>query len=330
MKKNEHLEAYIPLYLYDELDEAGKKEFEVHLKYCEHCRRRLEEMRLFHKRLDNRITAEPSESLLRRSRNSLRERLQKEQPATRRRGLLAKLTEPGFRANPLLQFAGGLALLIVGMGIGRFVLAPVDFAELSGGGELAAGFEEESVPFTASVDLIQYDPQSGNITVQYKTVRDVSLQGNIKNPSIRHLLVQAIRSDEHPGRRLAAVKAASATPFSDDDLEDALIFAMQNDEVDGVRLRAAKVLSNLPINQKIKLAFIRVLLKDSNPAIRIQALNALSDVEEDDVLPVFQDASSDDANEFVRLNASRALERLQNPEKPNDRHGKSNREEKKQ
>ena len=68
------------------------------------------------------------------------------------------------------------------------------------------------------------------------------------------------------------------------------------------------------MNEKIKRAFIRTLLKDTNSAIRIEALNALSGIEDEaDVRPIFRGASQDDDNEFVRWQASMALERLQNP-----------------
>ncbi|MFQ5641653.1 MAG: HEAT repeat domain-containing protein [bacterium] len=315
MKTSEHLEKYIPLYLYDELNKDERDEFELHVQYCGYCREQLDEMRALHKTLDKKLVPKPSEALLMESRHSLRERLREERKAAFKETWLQKLTERMVDRSHPIQWVGAAVLLVIGILIGRLAFMPEN-AGTPLQGEFADTFrQEESLPFMESVDLIQYDPNTGKITVQYKSIKEVSLQGNIEDPSIRKLLVYAIRTEEHPGRRLTAVKATGATSFSDEDLEDALIYAVQNDEVDGVRLRAAKVLSNLPINQKIKAAFIRVLLKDTNSAIRIEALTALSKVtEEADVLPVFQDASRDDANEFVRLKASRALERIQNPE----------------
>ncbi len=313
MKQSDHLEKYIPLYLYDELEEDEMVEFETHLDSCAQCREELETTRALHKTLDEKASFEPSESLMSKLRSDLRDRLRDERRLELKESWWERFAEAISGRSVGVQLAGALAFLIVGISIGRVVFAPAnsgtEFEK-----EFAGGLQEErSLPFMASVDLIQYDPKSGNINVQYKSIKDVSVQGNVGDASIRKLLVHAIRTEEHPGQRLMAIKASGARSFSDDELEDALIYAMQNDEIDGVRLKAAKVLRNLPISKKIKKAFIRALLKDSNSAIRIEALNALSGVEvEADVRPIFQDASQDDDNEFVRLKASKALERLEN------------------
>ncbi len=311
MKQNDHLEKQIPLYLYSELGKAEKEEFEAHLDHCEHCREQLEETRGLYNTLGKKASFEPSESLMSKLRSGLRERLRAERKAKFNESLWDRFIEKISERGAGIQLAGALAFLIVGILIGRVAFVPAN----TGTGEFAAELQEEnSLPFMASVDLIQYDPKSGNITVEYKSVRDVSLRGNVEDPAIRKLLVHAIRTEEHPGRRLTAVRASGAKSFSDEELEDALIYAMQNDEIDGVRLKAAKVLTNLPINEKIKRAFIRALLKDTNSAIRIEALNALSGIKDEaDVRPIFRGASQDDDNEFVRLQASKALERLENP-----------------
>jgi len=314
MKQSDHLEQQIPLYLYGELEKVQKVEFEMHLGSCQHCRDQLEEMRALHNTLGKNTSFEPSEPLMSKLRSGLRERLRDERKAEFKQSWWEKFSERIFEQGMGIQLAGAFAFLIVGILIGR-----IAFFSAKTGTQLEGAFadaiqEESSLPFMTNVDLIQYDPKSGNITVQYKSIQDVSLRGNVQDPSIRKLLVHAIRTEEHPGRRLAAVKASGAKSFSDEELEDALIHAMQNDEIDGVRLKAAKVLTNLPMNEKIKRAFIHALIRDKNSAIRIEALNALSGIKnEADVRPIFRDASRDDDNEFVRLQASKALERLENP-----------------
>ena len=314
MKQNDHLEKQIPLYLYSELGKAEKEEFEAHLDHCGRCREQLEATRTLHNTLGEKASLEPSKSLMSKLRSGLRERLRDERKAEFNESWWDRFIEKISERGAGIQLAGALAFLIVGILIGRAAFLPAN-TETQFKGEFAAGLQEEnSLPFMASVDLIQYDPKSGNITVQYKSIKDVSLHGNVGDPAIRKLLVHAIRTEEHPGRRLTAVRASGAKSFSDEELEDALIYAMQNDEIDGVRLKAANVLTNLPMNEKIKRAFIRTLLKDTNSAIRIEALNALSGIEDEaDVRPIFRGASQDDDNEFVRLQASKALERLQNP-----------------
>lgn len=314
MKVNKHLEKQIPLYLYGELDEFEKKEFEVHLEYCERCRGLLEETQALHRILEQKKSLQPTEALLKKSRNLLRQRLQDHPRESRWFFWQTKIADLAFSGSGWLQFAGAATALVLGILIGRFLLAPEAGPKFEP--ELMADVKqaELSQPFISNVDLIQYEPQTGTVTVQYKTVRDVALEGKLDDPAIRQVLVHAIRSDEHPGRRLTAVKATALESFSDDELEDALIYAMENDEIDGVRLRAAKVLKKLPVTQKLKNAFIRVLLKDANPAMRMEALDALDRVKyEKDVVPIFRDAAEDDDNESIRLRASKVIQRLENP-----------------
>ena len=64
MNLPKELEKYILLYLYDELSEAEKKEFETHIQFNETSRKRVGEMREFHGLLNERVQLTPTESLL--------------------------------------------------------------------------------------------------------------------------------------------------------------------------------------------------------------------------------------------------------------------------
>ncbi|MFQ6114002.1 MAG: HEAT repeat domain-containing protein [bacterium] len=310
MKPREHLDELIPLYLYGELKEDEKEEFEVHLRYCEECSKQLEDIRALHNVLDKKIIFEPTNELLARSRLELRNRLREERLAATKDSLWQRISEFFLGKTLALQLVGAATILVTGILMGRFLFSP---EETSAPGTELLGSKYPNMisqPLIADVDLIQYSPQTGEVTVRYKSVNDISLQGRIDEEPIRNILVHAIRSEEHPGHRLTAVKAFGGRTFSNDEIKDALIFAMERDAIDGVRLRAAKILKALPLSNKIKQAFVRVLLRDSNPAIRIEAIDALSKVkEEEDVVPILQDVAKDDENESIRLKASKALER---------------------
>ncbi|MFQ5824273.1 MAG: HEAT repeat domain-containing protein [bacterium] len=316
MKPKKHLEKLIPLYLYGELKEDEKKEFEVHIEYCEQCRNQLEEMRALYNIFDKKIIFEPSEELLAQSRLELRNRLLEKRKASLKNIWWQQISEFLFTRTAAFQLVGAATLLVIGILLGRFLFNPKETSQSLSTEFLSSQYPSTiSQPFITNVDLVQYNPKTEEVTVQYKSINEVSLQGKIDDASIRKILVHAIRSEEHPGHRITAVKAFRGRTFSDDEIEDALIYALQHDAIDGVRLRAAKVLKELPINKKIKEAFIRVLLKDSNPAIRIEAIDALSkEIEKKDMVPIFQDVAKDDENEFIRLKASKALERQVNPD----------------
>lgn len=317
MKLPQHLDKYALLYVYDELTESQKQEFEAHLKYNAGSQQRVDEIRAFHSLLAERETVDPSEAQLESARANLRHRLREE----RRQSLRPRWWE-NLRLNLSFRPAPGMVafaavLFFIGIQVGRFLVPPGAEKEVSA----RTLPMSNDMPAISDVDLIRYEPKSGIVSVQYRALQDVSLRGNIKDEAIRKVLTHAIMMDDHPGRRLMAIKATGGAVFSDHGLEDALIHAMERDEVAGVRLRAAKVLRHLSMNPAIKHAFIRVLLKDPNPAMRIEALDVLSGVKETDVRPIFQSASREDDNEFVRLRASQVLERTKNPEVDDSRSG---------
>lgn len=308
------LDQAILLYLYDELNPAEKEEFETHLRYNPASRDRLEELRDFHQLVDQRTAPAPSEAVLEASRLKLRERLRAEKERLLRKPWRRKWFNTFDLRATIPRVAGVLAVLFFGIFLGRFW--PPDPA-----GEqlvLQTDYVSATTPAISDIDMVSYDPKSGLVTVHYKSMQEVALQGNIQDPAIRRVLSYTIRDEQHPGRRLEAVKAAGRAGFKDDELQAALIKAMLADEIDGVRLRAAKALKGLPLDDQLKNAFIRVLLDDPNPAVRIEAVEALSTVTTDDMQPVFRNAAAQDENEFVRLKAARTLERTQNPEVLND------------
>ena len=305
------LEKYIQLYLYDELTDAEKKEFEAHISFNEESRKRLAEQTEFHQFLNKRTIVAPTEATLLKSRAKLRERLQQERKVFLQENLRNRIEDYLEMRKRAFQFAGAFALLLAGFFIG---LSFVPMGQLWSDNKLVNSESvSELLPRISNIDLVQYDPKTGQVKILFKTIQNIELQGNADDERIRKVLSYAIRTETHPGRRLAAVKAIGNFSYSDAELETALIQAMENDEIEGVRLKAAKILQQLPLNERIKKAFIQILLKDPNPALRIEAINALSTTNENIALPIFENAAEDDANEFVRLKASKVLERQKNP-----------------
>ncbi len=306
----EKLEEYIQLYLYDELSEAEKQAFETYLESHEEGREQLEQWRWFHGLLEHKAQPEPSEDELLLARLDLRDRLRSERRAEHSAGFWQKVSA-GMAMRPLPRFVPALVFVLTGVLLGQFT--PFVFRMWQDPTPALAPPALAEEAFISDVDLIEYEPRSGSVTVHYKVLRGVALQGNIESPRIRNVLSHAIRAESNPGRRLTAIKASGGASFVDKELETALIYALEKDEIDGVRLRAVQALSRQPISETAKRAFVRVLMKDPNPAVRIEALEVLSQMREAEVASVLQNASRIDENEFVRLRAARALQRTENP-----------------
>jgi hypothetical protein len=312
MKSFEAYERQIPLYLYGELSGEELKAFERHLKSSIELQTKVEEIRLLHGVLAKKKTLQPSEELLKDARRHLLHRLREEKRKMIRENWLAQLQDRIRLHRGSFELAGAIALLAAGLLIGRWSLYQENIDRVG-----SAAVVADIMPVSSNVDIIQYDSQTGLVSVQYKTVKNVSLQGDINDAAIRRILGHAIRSESHPGRRLTALKAVQTGRFNDTELEKALIFAMENDTVEGVRLKSARVLKQLAMNENIKNAFIRSLLKDENSAVRLEALDALGRLGiEDEIAPIFMTASREDQNESIRYRASKALQRLENTSVP--------------
>lgn len=309
--RHDDFKKLIPFYFYGELTQEESQSLQQHLEACAACRRQFEEVQGLHSALNKKTAFEPSEELLTGLRLQLRERLRGEvrTPWWQRLSISVLPKRVGW------QLAGVVASLLLGLFIGRWVWTDQETTARSRL-EVLEPYESYSPsrPLISNIDLIEYDPQTGMVTVRYKSINDVVLRGRAEDEPIRQVLARAIRSEIHPGRRLTAVKAFDTAMLVDAEIEAALIYALEKDTVEGVRLCAAKVLKALPLTENIKKAFIRVLLKDPNPAVRMAAVEALSLAQtEVDVLPVLQDAARDDENEFIRLKTAQALRRLENP-----------------
>jgi hypothetical protein len=255
-----------------------------------------------------RKTAEPTDAMMTRARFKLRRSLREELSNREKSGILSRLREFLGDRKSGMQVAWMAVLLLAGFLAGRSSpFTPESVPEMVR--------VEEQTPGVFNVNTVQFEPNSGQITVQYNEFQTVTVTGDLSDPEVRRVLSHAIRSDAHPGRRLAAVKALSSGGFNDPLLESALIYAVETDSIAGLRLKAAKVLATLEPNKSIQQTFIRLLLKDDNPAVRMQALEALQqNVPQSELGPVFRNASLSDENEYVRLEASRILEQISYPE----------------
>ena len=308
MKLCKKYKKLLALYVLDELSDTERKELEDHIESCPICPADLEEEKVLITKLAQTRRPEPNDDLLTQCRTELRYRLR----AERRKRETAWWQRTAEALNPFtslrLALAGPVVMLFIGIVIGHF-LYPI--RPTPPNAEIASGTEVERIMHVRS---LRFDPVTNQVEVEFSTVKDVFLRGDMDDELIRKALVYSLQNQDTPGMRIRAVNALSATPVRGDEIEAALIYALENDENSGVRLKAAKVLRNMPLNELIKKAFIRILLSDTNSAVRIEAVDALSRVKGESVKPIMQRASRRDENEYVRLKASRSLERLeQNP-----------------
>ena len=312
MNNCKQFEKQIFFYAMGELSDKEKEIIEKHLAECADCAAFYEKQKVFISKLEKRPSLTPTNDLLEECRSELRTRLQHERRARLAPSLWEKIMEfftaPAQPARVLLTTA---ALLLFGLFIGRYVIPSPSAAlnrSLSNADymNILMAVNDNRVP---DIHSIQYDPVTQKIDVRVATSNTFSIRGDMNDEFIRRVLSEVLFAEDNAGLRLRTVKAIASNPISDEDVESALIHALENDPNSGVRLQAVKVLKNLPINQDIKNALLHVLVKDANPRMRKEAVDALSTVKDEDILSTLYNVAQQDSNSYVRLKASKVIER---------------------
>jgi len=326
MSKCDKFKKMIPLDLYNELSVNERKELEDHLNSCQQCRLEFKAVQEFLNEMNKKIQIEPSEALLVESRNLLRRRLKDKFSFSTGRQWMERFA--GFlqyRPIRIFQFSVGLAVLVVGFLIGRFLVPAdqmIDSDKLFLSNYYGAGIQnlistEISDPKIVNFHYVRYSPTEDQVEIRFNMLNQVALRGTLYDTPIRDLLTYAVRNTDHPGIRLQSVKALGSRYLEDEDIQNSLIHVLEHDENAGMRLRAIKILKKLPMNQRIKNSLMRILFKDTNSSIRVEAIDALSKWPEKDIQPAFINAAREDENEFVRLKASKIIERREKSAKTN-------------
>jgi HEAT repeat protein len=123
-------------------------------------------------------------------------------------------------------------------------------------------------------------------------------------------------NEQNPGVRLQSINAMTLQKVPDREVKSTLITALKTDENAGVRKEALLALKNFSMDDDIKQAFLFVLTHDSNPGLRIAAINYLDSARvvgkgyDQDVLSVLREKMQSDDNNYIRLRAKAAIEEI--------------------
>ncbi|MDZ7291630.1 MAG: HEAT repeat domain-containing protein [candidate division KSB1 bacterium] len=317
MKKCAYIQTLLPLFDSEELTPIEKRQVEDHLAVCQRCGEELAAIRALHADLQRVPAFEPSEAMLEELRRGLRRRLRQESLQPNWQERLGSWLFGNLR--PVWQLGFVTALMLIGITIGRQFFAPYSrmdekawLSNLTAGKPVAVA-NGYVMPALANVQMIRIDPATRQIEIHFSMVNEVQLRGGVNEPAIRQALSYALREKDQLNLRLRAVKAigetyvASAKPLDGDELTEALLDVLENDPNAGVRLKAAQVVKQLPLNSLVKNSLIRVLIRDENSAVRIQAIEALNrgTLTEEEMATLH--AAAADTNAYIRLQARRLL-----------------------
>ncbi|MEM1094043.1 MAG: hypothetical protein AAGJ10_05530 [Bacteroidota bacterium] len=218
-----------------------------------------------------------------------------------------------------MRLALAVVLLTAGFVLGRQGGAPLMPEAGVAPEALLAQAPQAGAGYFDGISDIHVDPLTGQVEVRYQTVAERVVRGSPADPAITALLEGALLDANNPAGRLNAlrtlVSTAAHTPAPDAQIVDALRMVLTEEPNDGLRLQALRALGLLhsghTFEAPAKATVIEVMLNDANSALRIEALQLLTQnaAGTADLTP-YLEAATADTNAFIQRSAERLLDRL--------------------
>ncbi|HEV2289084.1 MAG TPA: HEAT repeat domain-containing protein [Candidatus Acidoferrales bacterium] len=315
-------ETQLILYAIDELEGAERNSFEEHLDHCHPCMMALEAERRMLAALTPHQRPEPSAALLASCRNRLEDTLDEMD----HRSIFARWAEAIFPAHwlALHPAASAAALILIGFSVGMY--APRHFqgvSPASGTPRVATlnsmGLDSQELQ-NSNVSGISWVPAEGNlpprIEVQITTQKPMVVQGTVDDKEVKQVLLYVLRNGRRfgPDVRINAVDLLKARA-SDAEVEQALCQVERVDNNPAVRLKALEALTDAPPNPASIQTMLDAVVKDANIGVRVEAVNSLRTLSErgalksdPEAIKVLRDLSQGDSNVYIRLQSAAAIQ----------------------
>ena len=297
----------VVLYVYDELADDAKYEFEQHMRHCLNCKQEVESAMAFREGLSAVPVQEVSPNLLVASRLRLQEVLEETQQSHGWNRFIFDFA--GWMHQLKLAPALTAALLMVGFAGGS--LTTWKLVQRPG-----PGIAGPQLPAEASIGGIQSiipDANSNKVSIKYDMVYPQTMEGNANDPQIQQLLLMATRNQLNSGVRLPAIEVLTRQA-EDNAVREALIYALRYDKNPGVRLKALDGLkSYVRDDVHVRDAVLEALMHDGNPGVRSNAISLLNPVRADmSVREALQMLAHHDKDQFIRSQSQRYLDSTPN------------------
>ncbi len=296
----------IDLYIYGELPDDARHEFEQHLARCSECDSEIASAREFHSTMSSltRKHLEPSPNMLASARMQLQEALE----TTEQSGIFRRWTldVAGWMQQIKLAPALTAAILMIGFTGGMLTTFSVTSRMAP-----APGVTSTAAPGRASVAAIRDiipDANSNRVEIKYDTLQPQSLAASLDDPRIQQLLLYAARNNLNSGVRMDSINLLTRKPETTG-VREALMFALRYDKNPGVRLKALQGLrDSVKDDTRVRDAVLEALTSDSNPGVRSEAIGLLQPVSADSsVRQVLEQLASKDQNTYIRSESRRII-----------------------
>jgi hypothetical protein len=298
----------VVLYIYGELADDGKFEFEQHVRQCLGCRRELDTALEFKDAMASLPVKDVSPSFLAANRMELQERLEHaEQSRNIFSSLVFDLT--GWMNQVKLAPALTAVLLMIGFagGVGTTYRMMDHNTAVKPGGPAITPVPVETANI-AGIDSITPDANSNQVSIKYNTLMPQTLNGSMDDPRVRQLLLLGTQNTRNPGVVLDSINLLNRGS-ADNEVREALINSLRADHNVGVRLECLDGLKGYVRDDvHVRDAVIEALVHDNNAGVRQRAISLLDDVKADSsVRAALTVLAERDPNKFIREESKRYL-----------------------
>jgi len=304
------------LYLFDELNEKDKIEFENQLMQDDDLKNEFENISQSLTTLKTNKPSMISQDILIQSRHFLMREIRKE-ASTQSFIERINITVRNYVFNNYKLAVGGIATFAFGIIIGYILLMPKSNKQIS---SLTNHISNDSVKIS-NVQITKPATEDGIAQVNFEATKQVKFEAKLNDPIVQKLLVSSLLNDPNPGDRIRSVnsialKARDNDFKSDPKIKQVLISALTKDKNPVVRREALIVLTKYPYDMEIRDAMLFVLSHDKNSGMRVTAINALADLKQSgelldkEVKNVLNRKIKTDNNDFIKIRAASILQEI--------------------
>ncbi|MBI9071226.1 MAG: HEAT repeat domain-containing protein [Melioribacteraceae bacterium] len=315
--KHEDYKELVQLSVYDEISLEDKKLLEDHLLECEECSKEYESIKQLYVAIAENAPKNISDTVLSESRGELFSSIAGD---TKESSLLQKFIDlfEELLFGRYAFAAGGVTALFIGLFLGRVMFIP-DLAENPQNNSINL---DELIGGDVNISNIRL-PNNWNdkekIEVNFDAVRSVNLTADLHDPIIKTILAKSILESENSWNRIQTLNKISDqknsnTLINNPKIKRALLIAATQDQNPAVRKEALKSIEMIEYDKDVRDALVLVLLNDTNPGMRIAAINLIAknnsetgkmDIE---LKSILDNRKNNDQNSFVKLKAASMLE----------------------
>jgi hypothetical protein len=300
----------VVLFIYGELADDAKFEFEQHVRHCLGCRRELDAAIEFRDAMAAAPVKEISPSFLAANRMQLQEALEH---AEQSRNIFSSFVFDATGWFHQIKLAPALtaALLIIGFagGVGTtYKMMEDKKPAITGGGTGTIDTQQPVEANIAGIESITPAANSNQVQIKYNTLQPQTLNGTTDDPRVRQLLLLAARNNRNSSLVLDSLDVLTRRP-EDDAVREVLIEALRYDKNPGVRLKSLDALKGYVRDDvHVRDAVVEALLHDNNDGVRQEAISLLDPVKADtSVRSALTVLAQREPNKFIREESKRYL-----------------------